>query len=60
MEGIGVGMVPPLLDKAMYDEAMAIEESAARNMAKLLASKEGLLAGTSTGLNVVADRKSVV
>ena len=54
VEGIGVGMVPPLLDKAMYDEAMAIEESAARNMAKLLASKEGLLAGTSTGLNVVA------
>lgn len=35
-------------------EARAIEESEARAMARELASKEGILAGTSTGLNVTA------
>jgi len=33
---------------------MAIEESAAREMARRLAREEGILAGTSTGLNVAA------
>lgn len=54
VEGIGVGIVPPLLDKDYYDDVLTIEETAARQMAKLLVEKEGILAGTSTGLNVVA------
>jgi cysteine synthase A len=52
VEGIGVGFRPPLLDAARYDEARAIEEEDGREMARRLARKEGLLAGTSTGLNV--------
>jgi len=52
VEGIGVGFVPPLLDPARYDEARAIEESDGRAMARRLASEEGLLTGTSSGLNV--------
>ncbi|MCB0195648.1 MAG: PLP-dependent cysteine synthase family protein [Anaerolineae bacterium] len=53
VEGIGVGFVPPLLDKDYYDEARAIDEGEARQMARRLAREEGLFAGTSTGLNVV-------
>jgi cysteine synthase len=54
VEGIGVGFLPPLLDRALYDEARGISESAAREMCRRLAKEEGLLVGTSTGLNVVA------
>jgi cysteine synthase A len=53
VEGIGVGMVPPLLDKDFYDEARGIDEAEARQMARRLAREEGIFAGTSSGLNVV-------
>lgn len=35
-----------------YDEARAIEEADGRAMARRLAREEGLLVGTSSGLNV--------
>lgn len=54
VEGIGIGFMPPLLDKRFYDEARAIEETEAREMCRQLAKEEGILVGTSTGLNVVA------
>lgn len=54
VEGIGIGFVPPLLDHARYDEVRTVDEAAGRAMARRLAAEEGLLAGTSTGLNVVA------
>ncbi|MVN79224.1 pyridoxal-phosphate dependent enzyme [Hymenobacter sp. HMF4947] len=54
VDGIGVGFIPPLLGKVSYDAVRAIEESEARRMAKSLASEEGILAGTSSGLNVAA------
>lgn len=53
VEGIGIGFVPPLLDAGRYDEVRTIDEVAGREMARRLAAEEGLLAGTSTGLNVV-------
>lgn len=53
IEGIGVGFVPPLLDKDYYDEARGIDEAKAQEMAKRLAKEEGIFSGTSTGLNVV-------
>ncbi|MDP9494557.1 MAG: cysteine synthase family protein [Actinomycetota bacterium] len=53
VEGIGVGFVPPLLDESLYDEVRAIDENEARVMARRLAAEEGLLTGTSSGLNVV-------
>jgi cysteine synthase A len=52
VEGIGIGFVPPLLDRGLYHEARAIEEEQAREMARRLAAEEGLLAGISSGLNV--------
>ncbi|WP_295794810.1 cysteine synthase family protein [Mucilaginibacter sp.] len=54
IDGIGVGFVPPFLDKKLYDEVRVIDEADARSMAKLLAAKEGIFAGTSTGMNVIA------
>jgi cysteine synthase len=45
---------PPLLDRGLYDDVMAIDESEGREMARLLAREEGIFAGTSTGLNVAA------
>ena len=53
VEGIGLGLELPLLDKNNYHEARGIDESEAREMAKLLASEEGIFGGTSSGLNVV-------
>ncbi len=53
VEGTGIGYLPPLLDENRYNEARAIEESDGREMARRLATEEGLRAGTSTGLNVV-------
>jgi cysteine synthase A len=52
VEGIGIGMVPPLLDLDRFDEVRAISEAGAFAMARRLAAEEGLLAGGSTGLNV--------
>ncbi len=54
VEGIAPGFIPPLLKKSHYDEARSVDETEARKMAKLLASEEGIFAGTSTGINVVA------
>lgn len=53
VEGIGIGFLPPLLDKDRYDEVRTIPEPEARVMARRLAAEEGLLAGTSTGMNVL-------
>jgi cysteine synthase A len=52
VEGTGIGFIPPLLDADRYDEVRSIEEADGRAMARRLAAEEGLLAGTSTGLNV--------
>ncbi len=54
VEGIGVGMLPPLLVNLAYDEVMAIDEDAARHMARQLVTLEGIFAGTSSGMNVLA------
>ncbi|ODM14493.1 hypothetical protein SI65_10115 [Aspergillus cristatus] len=52
VEGIGLGFVPPHLEKSLYDEARAISEEEGRQICRRLAREEGLLVGTSTGLNV--------
>jgi len=54
VEGTGAGIVPPLLDPALYDEARSVDEGEARAMARRLAREAAFCAGTSTGLNVVA------
>lgn len=57
VEGIGTGSVPPHLHREYYDEARAIDEQEARETARRLAREEGILAGTSTGLNLAAALK---
>lgn len=52
VEGIGIGFVPPLLDSARYDDVRPVAEADGRMMARRLAAEEGLLTGTSSGLNV--------
>jgi len=54
VEGIATGSVPPHMADRPYDEARAIDETDGRAMAKQLAREEGLLVGTSSGLNVAA------
>jgi cysteine synthase len=54
VEGIGTGSVPPHMADRPYDEARRVDEADARAMAKQLAREEGLLVGTSSGLNVAA------
>ncbi|RFT15654.1 MAG: Cysteine synthase [Candidatus Saccharicenans subterraneus] len=57
VEGIGIGFVPPLLDKNLYDRAMAVAEKEAREIVGRLAREEGIFAGTSSGLNVAGALK---
>ena len=52
VEGIGVGYWPPHLKKEAFDDIRVVAEADARAMARRLAREEGILAGTSTGLNV--------
>src|SRR5437763_13147939 len=54
VEGIGTGSVPPHMADRPFDEARAVDEADARAMAKRLAREEGLLVGTSSGLNIAA------
>lgn len=52
VEGVGLGFVPPMLDRERYDEVRTVDETQGRAMARRLAAEEGLFAGTSSGLNV--------
>jgi cysteine synthase len=54
VEGIGTGSVPPHMTDRPYDDARAVDEADARAMAKRVAREEGLLIGTSSGLNIAA------
>ena len=54
VEGIAAGFRPPHLKDELYDEVRTIDEQEARAMARRLAKEEGIFAGTSSGLNVVA------
>ena len=54
VEGIATGSIPPHMSARPYDEARAITEADARAMARRLAREEGLLVGTSSGLNIAA------
>jgi len=54
IEGIGIGRPPPLWDPSLVDRILPVSSDAAEEMARRLAREEGLLAGTSSGGNVVA------
>ncbi len=52
--GIGDGLIPKNLNTQIYDDVCVITDDEALKTAKLLASKEGLLCGISSGSNVAA------
>lgn len=54
VEGLSVVEQPPLLEEDLYDDVRTVPETKAREMTRRLAAEEGLLVGTSTGLNVAA------
>jgi len=54
IEGVGIGYTPPLFDRSLVDDIIAIPTDDAKAMARRLAREEGLFAGTSSGANVLA------
>jgi len=54
IEGVGVGYVPPLFERSLVDEVIAVPTAEAKAMTRRLAREEALFAGTSSGANVVA------
>lgn len=55
--GIGANFVPPLLNRRIVDEVIAVADSEAQEMAQRLAREEGICAGLSGGANVWASMK---
>ena len=49
IQGIGAGFIPKVLNKDIIDKVMAVSGPDARVAARLLACKEGILAGISSG-----------
>ncbi len=54
IEGIGVGYLPPLWEPGLVDEVLSVKTAEAKEMARQLARKDGIFAGTSSGGNVHA------
>ena len=55
--GIGDGLIPAILNQAIYDDVCIIKDEEALETSKLLASKEGIMCGISSGTNVAAALK---
>jgi len=49
IQGIGANFVPPVLDTTVYDEVIDVNIDQAIDVARKLATEEGILAGISTG-----------
>jgi cysteine synthase A len=54
IQGIGAGFVPKVLNRDVIDEVMPVDDEAAIETARLLARREGVLAGVSGGAAVWA------
>ncbi len=54
IQGIGAGFIPAVLDQALVDEVLTVEDAEARTMTRQLAQREGLLVGISSGAATVA------
>ena len=49
LQGIGAGFVPAILDTAIYDEITTVSTEDAFSTGRLLARREGIMAGISSG-----------
>ena len=54
IQGIGAGFVPEVLDTTVYDEVMTVADEDAFAVGKMIAQREGVLAGISSGAAVWA------
>ena len=49
IQGIGAGFIPKTLDTSIYDRVLTVENEDAFAASKLIAKKEGVLVGISSG-----------
>ncbi len=54
IDGIGAGFIPGVLNHAVIDEVMTVEDEEAYATMALLAREEGLMVGASSGANIFA------
>ncbi|MDY6850049.1 MAG: cysteine synthase A [Thermodesulfobacteriota bacterium] len=54
IQGIGAGFIPDVLDTAVYNDVMTVDNDDAIDTAVRLAREEGLFVGISSGANVFA------
>ena len=54
IDGLGAGMVPPVLNMDVIDRIVTVSNGEARRMARRLAREEGVLSGISSGAAVHA------
>ena len=54
IQGIGAGFVPKTLNTDIYDEVITVTNADAFDTAKLIAKKEGVLVGISSGAALYA------
>jgi cysteine synthase A len=54
IQGIGPGFVPDVLDRSVIDETIGVSDEDALETSRLVAKREGVLAGISAGANIKA------
>jgi len=54
IQGIGAGFIPKNLDTSIVDEVITVDDDDAFEMARKLATQEGIVAGISSGANIWA------
>ncbi|ABX08069.1 cysteine synthase A [Prochlorococcus marinus] len=57
IQGIGAGFIPSVLDTALIDEVIEVDDNQAMEIGRQLARQEGLLSGISSGAAVAAALK---
>jgi cysteine synthase A len=54
IQGIGAGFIPPILNREIIDEVIAVKDEDAGKMARRMAKEEGILVGISSGAAIKA------
>ena len=57
IQGIGDGFIPSVLDTSLIDEVVTVTDDDAIGTTRMLARKQGLMCGTSSGANIWACMK---